>query len=68
MAILKSRQDDNNVYSILGCTENGDVRAIITDEEGNLLVSVDSVVLTSPNGTKYQLTVDNAGSLGTTEI
>ena len=64
-AIEKSRQDQNNVYSILGVTEAGEVRAIKTDEDGNLMVSV---ALRSPDGTLYKLKVANGGGLSTEAV
>ena len=63
-----SKQDANGVYSILGVTSAGDVRAIQTDEDGNLLVTVNNVILTSSNNTKYSLEVSDAGVLSTTAV
>ena len=68
MSFDKAKQDANNEYTLLGVTASGEIRAIITDEDGNLLVSVNDVILTSPNGTKYQLKIDNDGNISSTLI
>ena len=64
-AITKSRQDKNNIYSILGVNESGEVRAIKTDEDGNLMVAM---YLRSPDGTLFKVKVDNSGVLSTEAV
>lgn len=68
MARNNSRQDNNGIYSLLGVTANNETRAVLTDEDGNLLVSVNEVILTSPNGNTFKLVVNNSGSLSTTAV
>lgn len=40
----------------------------VMDEDGNTTPVVSNVLLTSPNGTKFKLTVDNSGTLSTKEM
>lgn len=40
----------------------------VMDEDGNTTPVVSNVLLTSPNGTKFKLTVDNSGTLSTKEV
>ena len=38
------------------------------DGVGRVTIGVSTVVLTSPNGTRYRLNVDNSGNLSTTQV
>jgi hypothetical protein len=68
MARVNSKQDQNGAYSLLGVTSLGETRAVQTDEDGNLCVVVNDIILTSPDGTKFKVVVNNSGTLSTEEV
>lgn len=60
-----SKQDANGCFSIIGIDSSETTRAIKCDEDGNLLVTVNDVILVSPNLTSYRLKISDAGVLST---
>ena len=61
---------DNNIRKGIAKELNfGDnITSTGPDGVGRVTIGVSTVVLTSPNGTRYRLNVDNGGSLSTTQV
>ena len=61
---------DNNISKGIARELNfGDnITSTGPDGVGRVTIGVSTVVLTSPNGTRYRLNVDNSGNLSTTQV
>ena len=61
---------DNNIRKGIARELNfGDnITSTGPDGVGRVTIGVSTVILTSPNGTRYKLNVDNSGNLSTTQV
>ena len=61
---------DNNIRKGIARELNfGDnITSTGPDGVGRVTIGVSTVILTSPNGTRYKLSVDNSGNLSTTQV
>jgi hypothetical protein len=60
------RQTDRNLTEMARQIEQADAMNYKRDRD--LEIGDNRVILTSPNGSRYALTVDNAGVIGTTAL
>lgn len=60
------RQTDRNLTELARQIEQADAMNYKRDRD--LEIGDNRVILTSPNGSRYALTVDNAGVIGTTAL
>lgn len=60
------RQTDRNLTEMVRQIEQADATNYKRDRD--LEIGDNRVILTSPNGSRYALTVDNAGVIGTTAL
>ena len=60
--------DQTYFYDLASEIRNNDVRSMKIDGDNVLKVNTGAIILQSPDGDYWRLTVDNSGNLGTSQV